>query len=140
MVALIYACIDAIHLAAARTLPHRYVRQQTAGSLGGRLILSVPRLPRHAGPVEPRAASRPARSTAWPTCCAGCSGRSSPSTWRWCSTRPGKTFRDDIYPEYKAHRPPMPDDLRGQIEPLHDADPRPRSAADAWSRASRPTT
>ncbi len=31
----------------------------------------------------------------------------------------GKTFRDDIYPEYKAHRPPMPDDLRDQIEPIH---------------------
>ena len=32
----------------------------------------------------------------------------------------GKTFRDDIYPEYKAHRPPMPDDLSAQIEPIHD--------------------
>jgi len=32
---------------------------------------------------------------------------------------PGKTFRDHLYPEYKAHRPPMPDDLREQIEPLH---------------------
>ena len=32
---------------------------------------------------------------------------------------PGKTFRDEIYAEYKAHRPPMPDDLRAQIEPLH---------------------
>ncbi|MDI1301643.1 MAG: DNA polymerase I [bacterium] len=32
---------------------------------------------------------------------------------------PGGTFRDEIYPEYKAHRPPMPDDLRSQIEPLH---------------------
>jgi DNA polymerase-1 len=32
---------------------------------------------------------------------------------------PGKTFRDKIYAEYKAHRPPMPDDLRDQIEPLH---------------------
>ncbi|UJF19425.1 DNA polymerase I [Vibrio sp. SS-MA-C1-2] len=31
----------------------------------------------------------------------------------------GKTFRDDIYPEYKANRPSMPDDLRSQIEPLH---------------------
>lgn len=31
----------------------------------------------------------------------------------------GKTFRDDIYPEYKAHRPPMPDDLRCQVEPLY---------------------
>jgi DNA polymerase-1 len=32
----------------------------------------------------------------------------------------GKTFRNDIYPEYKANRPPMPDDLRTQIEPIHD--------------------
>jgi DNA polymerase-1 len=31
----------------------------------------------------------------------------------------GKTFRDDMYAEYKAHRPPMPDDLRVQIEPIH---------------------
>ena len=31
----------------------------------------------------------------------------------------GKTFRDDWYPEYKAHRPAMPDDLVRQIEPLH---------------------
>jgi DNA polymerase-1 len=31
----------------------------------------------------------------------------------------GKTFRDDLYPEYKAQRPPMPDDMRVQIEPLH---------------------
>jgi len=31
----------------------------------------------------------------------------------------GKTFRDDIYAEYKANRPPMPDELRSQIEPLH---------------------
>ena len=33
----------------------------------------------------------------------------------------GKTFRDDIYPEYKANRAAMPDDLRLQIEPLHAA-------------------
>jgi len=32
----------------------------------------------------------------------------------------GKTFRDDWYPQYKANRPPMPDDLRAQIEPLHE--------------------
>ena len=32
---------------------------------------------------------------------------------------PGKTFRDDLYPAYKAHRPSMPEDLREQIEPLH---------------------
>ncbi len=34
---------------------------------------------------------------------------------------PGKTFRDDWYPEYKAHRPPMPDALVAQIDPLHEA-------------------
>ncbi|MES2547030.1 MAG: DNA polymerase I, partial [Pseudomonadota bacterium] len=33
----------------------------------------------------------------------------------------GKTFRDDIYPDYKANRPSMPDDLRSQVEPLHEA-------------------
>lgn len=32
----------------------------------------------------------------------------------------GKTFRDEIFAEYKAHRPPMPDDLRSQIEPIHN--------------------
>ena len=32
----------------------------------------------------------------------------------------GKTFRDDIYVQYKANRPSMPDDLRSQIEPLHE--------------------
>ncbi|WP_414500997.1 DNA polymerase I [Zymobacter sp. IVIA_12111.31 C1] len=31
----------------------------------------------------------------------------------------GKTFRDELFDQYKAHRPPMPDDLRAQIEPLH---------------------
>ena len=33
----------------------------------------------------------------------------------------GKTFRDDIYPEYKANRASMPDDLRSQVAPLHEA-------------------
>jgi DNA polymerase-1 len=32
----------------------------------------------------------------------------------------GKTFRDDIYPDYKGQRPPMPPELAAQIEPLHD--------------------
>lgn len=32
----------------------------------------------------------------------------------------GKTFRDDIYPEYKANRPSMPEELRSQIAPLHE--------------------
>jgi DNA polymerase-1 len=32
----------------------------------------------------------------------------------------GKTFREDLYPEYKAHRSPMPEDLVAQIEPIHE--------------------
>jgi DNA polymerase-1 len=40
--------------------------------------------------------------------------------WKACVfDAKGKTFRDDWYPEYKANRPPMPDDLVRQIEPLH---------------------
>jgi DNA polymerase-1 len=34
---------------------------------------------------------------------------------------PGKTFRDELYAEYKATRPPMPDDLRAQVQPILDA-------------------
>jgi DNA polymerase-1 len=33
---------------------------------------------------------------------------------------PGRTFRDDLFEQYKAHRPPMPDDLRSQVQPLYD--------------------
>ncbi len=40
----------------------------------------------------------------------------------------GKTFRDDWFPEYKAHRPAMPEDLAAQIEPLHRA-----IAASGWN-------
>ncbi len=40
----------------------------------------------------------------------------------------GKTFRDDWYPQYKAHRPSMPDDLVRQTEPLHQA-----IAASGWN-------
>jgi DNA polymerase-1 len=34
---------------------------------------------------------------------------------------PGKTFRDDMFADYKANRPPMPDDLRTQVQPILDA-------------------
>jgi DNA polymerase-1 len=36
---------------------------------------------------------------------------------------PGRTFRDDLFDQYKAHRPPMPDDLRAQVAPLIEAIP-----------------
>ena len=32
----------------------------------------------------------------------------------------GKTFRDELFPQYKAQRPPMPDELREQVEPIHE--------------------
>ena len=32
----------------------------------------------------------------------------------------GKTFRDELFEEYKSHRPPMPDELREQVQPIHD--------------------
>src|SRR5271170_3127214 len=34
---------------------------------------------------------------------------------------PGRTFRDDLFEQYKAHRPPMPDVMRSQVQPLYDA-------------------
>jgi len=34
---------------------------------------------------------------------------------------PGRTFRDELFEEYKSHRPPMPDDLRAQVQPVLDA-------------------
>ena len=44
-----------------------------------------------------------------------------PATWAACVfDAKGSTFRNDLYPEYKAQRAPMPDDLRSQIEPIHD--------------------
>src|ERR1700684_1015163 len=33
---------------------------------------------------------------------------------------PGRTFRDDLFDQYKAHRTPMPDDLRAQVQPLYE--------------------
>ena len=44
-----------------------------------------------------------------------------PATWAACVfDAKGKTFRNDLYADYKAHRPPMPDDLRSQIAPIHE--------------------
>jgi DNA polymerase I len=46
----------------------------------------------------------------------------SPAEYRVCVfDAKGKTFRDDLFPEYKANRPAMPDDLAVQIEPIHQA-------------------
>jgi len=44
----------------------------------------------------------------------------SPDLWALAWDGPGPTFRHELYPEYKAHRPPMPDDLRSQLSPIED--------------------
>ncbi|MES1153472.1 MAG: 5'-3' exonuclease H3TH domain-containing protein, partial [Rhodanobacter sp.] len=41
-----------------------------------------------------------------------------PDYLAFVSDAPGPTFRDALYEQYKAHRPPMPDDLRSQVEPM----------------------
>ena len=44
-----------------------------------------------------------------------------PARWAACVfDAKGPTFRDDLYPAYKRQRSPMPDDLRSQIEPIHE--------------------
>ncbi len=52
---------------------------------------------------------------------------------------PGRTFRDDLFDQYKAHRPSMPDDLRSQVQPLLDAVAHWASRCCALP-ASKPTT
>jgi len=44
----------------------------------------------------------------------------SPDLWALAWDGPGPTFRHELYPEYKAHRPPMPDDLRSQLTPIEE--------------------
>jgi DNA polymerase-1 len=44
--------------------------------------------------------------------------KSAPDYVAFVCDAPGRTFRDDLYPEYKANRPSMPDDLRAQVEPM----------------------
>jgi DNA polymerase-1 len=43
-----------------------------------------------------------------------------PDRWALAWDGPGPTFRHELYPDYKAHRPPMPDDLRSQLSPIED--------------------
>ena len=43
-----------------------------------------------------------------------------PTLWALAWDGPGPTFRHEIFAGYKAHRPPMPDDLRSQLEPIEE--------------------
>ena len=62
-----------------------------------------------------RRASRPARCSACSTCCNKLIKEEAPQRIAVVFDAPGRTFRDDLFEQYKAHRPPMPDDLRAQI-------------------------
>ena len=53
---------------------------------------------------------------------------------------PGRTFRDELFEEYKAHRPPMPDDLRAQIAAAASRRSRRSACRCCASRASKRTT
>ena len=44
--------------------------------------------------------------------------KAKPEYLAFVSDAPGRTFRDELYDQYKANRPPMPDDLRAQVEPM----------------------
>ena len=52
-------------------------------------------------------------------CCSGWSGRTGPPTCVAVFDAPGRNFRNDLYADYKADRPPMPPDLAAQVEIVH---------------------
>ena len=66
------------------------------------------------------AASQPVRSSVWPICCAGCWKPVAPDRVAVIFDAPGKNFRHDLYADYKATRPSMPDELRSQTGPLKE--------------------
>ena len=86
---------------------------------GRRFVVSLPRVPRAARPAHARrrADGRAARRAF--RCCAESSRTASRTTSRSCSTRRARRSATSWYPQYKANRPPMPDDLAAQIAPLH---------------------
>ena len=77
--------------------------------------------PRAAAVVDGKRASRPTPCSASSTCSTSCSTSVKPTRMAVVFDAPGKTFRDDLYAEYKANRPPMPDELRAQVPPLLEA-------------------
>src|SRR5690606_31436730 len=81
-----------------------------------RLLLPLPRLPRAAAAVQRR--RRAHRRAVRRGQHAARAPEEQPEHIAFVVDAPGKTFRDDMYPEYKATRAPMPDDLRAQVEPM----------------------
>ena len=75
--------------------------------------LSVPGVPRAAAADHHQGDPRPARSTGSARCCCGSSASSRPTHLCVVFDAPGENFRNQIYAEYKAHRPPMPPELAG---------------------------
>ena len=88
---------------------------------GRRLVVPLPRVSRAAGPAQPagRADRRdPRRAQHAAPAAQGDAGRLRAPA---CSTPRARPSATTLYPEYKANRPPMPDDLAAQIAPLKEA-------------------
>ena len=62
-----------------------------------------------------------ASATCCGSCCATCRRTTARRIWRSCSTSREVTFRNKLYPDYKAHRPPAPDDLIPQFALIREA-------------------
>jgi len=96
--------------------PH--VRPKTPA--GGRLVLSLPRLPCAAAAVELQ--GEPTGAVLGVINMLNkLMKEESPQRVAVVFDAPGRTFRDELFDQYKAHRTPMPDDLRSQLPPLLEA-------------------
>ena len=87
---------------------------------GRRFFLSLPRIPRHAGLAFARPANPPAPVYGM----INMLKKLEDISFDYSAVvfdKKGKTFRDELYPEYKAQRPPMPPELAAQITPVHAA-------------------
>jgi hypothetical protein len=81
-----------------------------------------------ANPTACRSMPCSASATCCGSCCATCRPRKSRHIWRSSSTSPKSRFATKLYPDYKAHRPPAPDDLIPQFALIREAVKRLRPA------------
>ena len=94
------------------------VHERTQTYSGRRLGLFVSGLPRAAAAHQLARANRPAPYLGVLNMLNKMIKEEAPDRIAVVFDAPGRTFRDDLFDQYKAHRPPMPDDLRSQVQPL----------------------